>query len=110
MEVGIMGKTHNSDVTRTGVPPLAHRGLGGVGSGEDTEGAGEGMGVKDYLLGLLMRAVSAGGLSKMSYAAAAVGRGFVKGGVSRLLQPVVTVWVMGGVGHRDQCPTIVLGI
>ena len=31
----------------------------------------------------------------MSYAAAAVGRGFVKGGVSRLLQPVVTVWVMG---------------
>ena len=37
-------------------------------------GAGEEMGVKGFLLGLLMRAVSAGGLSQNSYAAAAVRR------------------------------------
>ena len=65
---------------------MGHWGDGG-GEGRDgmwmgvkvAQDTGEGSGVNGFLWSLQMKAVSASGLSKISYAVAAVGRGFNRG-------------------------------
>ena len=70
-------------------------GHGGEGGGERREPCGS------FLWSLRMKAVSASGLSKISYAAAAVGRGFDRGSGSRLFQP--WVWGVGCGVMGDGC-------
>ena len=91
---------------------VGHRGDGG-GEGRDgmwmgekvAQDTGEGPGVNGFLSSLQMKAVSSSGLSNISYAVAAVGRGFNRGSGSRLFQP--RVWDIGVMG--DGCDVMGCG-